>query len=360
MKKYLAVSTVFLSLFIFAKTARAESFTAYLNQAQEVPASGSAATGKARIVINETALTITYSITFTNLSSAQILGHIHGPAAVGTNAGVQITFPVIGGTSGTISGTLPITAAQIAQIRSGLGYVNIHSTNFTGGEIRGQLAKNRWVDFDGDGRTDFSIVRYPPAVPPDHAPMTFWNLRSTDGSIAQEYGDATTDFLVPGDYDGDGKDDIAVFRQDANWTVGVDAFFLILRSSDSTFQAVRWGVTGDRAIPRDYDGDGITDMAVFRQGTAPGDPALWYIRQSAAGFVQRSVQWGTTGDIVGGTSGDMPVPGDYDGDGKFDLAVYRFALTPANNFIILRSSDGAASVCAVGQFQHRLHSSRRL
>lgn len=344
MKKYFGCATTLLCLFLFAQVARAESYTAYLTQAQEVPASGTAATGKAHIVIDATAMTVTFTVTFTNLSSAQILGHIHGPAAVGANAGVQITFPVVGGTSGTISGTTAITAAQIAQIRSGLGYVNIHSTNFAGGEIRGQLNKNRPVDYDGDGRTDFSVLRFPSGPP---SPFTYWNLRSTDGSISNgPFGDAGTDFPTPGDYDGDGKDDLALYRSGQN--PGDDGLFLILYSATNTFQAVLWGVTGDQPIPRDYDGDGITDMAVFREGASPGDPAFWYIRQTAFNFVQRSVQWGTTGD--GTNNFDTPVPGDYDGDGKVDIAVYRFALPPANNFIILRSSDGAVQFQQWGNF----------
>jgi hypothetical protein len=298
-------------------------------------------------VINEAAMTITYNITFTNLSSAQILGHIHAPAAVGVNTGVQITFPVVGGTSGTISGSIAITATQIAQIRAGLAYINIHTSNFSGGEIRGQLAKNRPVDFDGDGRTDFSVLRFPSIAPPAVAQITYWNLRSTDGPApAQDWGDANTDLPAPGDYDGDGKDDLALFRNSG--VVGADTFFLVFRSSNSTFLGVRWGVTGDRPVARDYDGDGITDMAVFRSGAMPGDPAFWYIRQSASGFVQRSVQWGTTGDGV--NNFDTPVPGDYDGDGKFDIAVYRFALSPANNFIILRSSNGAGQFVQWGNF----------
>ena len=348
MKRYLGFATVVLSLFVFAKTTSAQSYEAYLTSAQEVPTNASTGTGKARIVINAAGTSITYNITFTGLTSAQILGHIHSPAAIGANTGIQITFPVVGGTSGTISGTASVTATQVAHIRSGQAYVNIHTTNNSGGEIRGQLHLNRPVDFDGDGRTDFSVLRFP-AGPP--SPITYYNLRSTDGGIADgPWGDATTDFPVPGDYDGDGKDDLALYRNGA--TAGADSLYLIVYSATNTFQFVRWGVMGDQACARDFDGDGITDMAVFRRGTLATDPTFWYIRQSASGFVQRSVQWGITGDAVGFTNGDTPVPGDYDGDGKVDIAVYRFGAVaaPDNSFIVLRSSDGAAQFQQWGNF----------
>lgn len=347
MKKLLGFTAAVLFLVALSATAKAESFTVYLSSAQEVPTNASTGTGRGRIVLDTTTNMITYTITFTGLSGTQSLAHIHSPAPIGSNTGVQVTFTSVGGTSGIISGTAAVTATIIGHIRSGQAYVNIHSTAFPGGEIRGQIAKNRPVDFDGDGRTDFSVLRFPSVAPPALSQITYWNLRSTDGPApAQDWGDANTDFPTPGDYDGDGKDDLALFRNSG--VAGADTFFLIFRSSNSTFLGVRWGVTGDRPIARDYDGDGITDMAVFRDGASPGNPTFWYIRQSAAGFVQRSVQWGTTGDGV--NNFDTPVPGDYDGDGKFDLAVYRFALTPANNFIILRSSDGAAQFVQWGNF----------
>jgi hypothetical protein len=64
-------------------------------------------------------------------------------------------------------------------------------------------------------------------------------------------------------------------------------------------------------VPGDYDGDGVTDVAVF----APG-PGVWYVKPSSLpSHAVLTMQWGTTGDI--------PAQGDYDGDGKTDFAVYR-------------------------------------
>lgn len=336
---------IVIALFFSVVSARAEIFTAYLSSAQEVPTNASTATGYARVFVNESAGTLSFIVVFNGLTSNQIASHIHAPAAIGANVGVAINFGAVGGTSGTITGTTTITPTQLAQIRAHMGYVNVHSTNFSGGEIRGQLGAQRPVDNDGDGRTDFSVLRFPNIAPPGVAPISYWNLNSTGGIQTAQWGDANRDFPAPGDYDGDGKGDLALYRAGA--TAGAQSEFWVLLTSDFTYRYFAWGVNGDQAVARDYDGDGITDVAVFRDGPFIGSPAYWYIRQSATGTV-RIQQFGTSGD--GTNSFDTPIPADYDGDGKYDLAVYRFALSPANNYIVLRSSDGAVTYRQFGNF----------
>lgn len=325
-------------------TARAEIFTAYLNGAQEVPAAATTATGYARIVLNEGAGTIQYTIVFNGLAGTQNNCHIHAPAAIGASTGVAINFGVVGGTSGTITGSTTITPTQISQLRAHLGYVNVHSTAFPGGEIRGQLGVQRPVDNDGDGRTDFSILRFPNVAPPGVSSITYWNANSTSGVQNALWGDANRDFPAPGDYDGDGRTDLALYRRGA--TAGAQSEFWILRSSDNNFQYYAWGLGSDQTVARDYDGDGITDVAVFRPGASTAATG-WYIRNSSTGTV-RVEAFGLSGD--GTNNFDTPIPGDYDGDGKFDLAVYRFGLTPANNYIIKRSSDNVITYRQFGNF----------
>lgn len=104
------------------------------------------------------------------------------------------------------------------------------------------------------------------------------------------------------DFDGDGKTDISVFRASSG-----DWYFI--NSSDGAFRAQHWGASGDLSVPADYDGDGKSDVAVWR-----ADGGNWYFLLSGDGSF-RSQQWGQSGDI--------PVAGDYDGDGKADVGVYR-------------------------------------
>lgn len=123
------------------------------------------------------------------------------------------------------------------------------------------------------------------------------------------------------DFDGDGRTDIGVWRPgEGNW-------YLINSSDNAPRAQIEWGRggLGDRLVPRDYDGDGKTDIAVWR--SSEGN---WYIINSATGSVQVR-GWGS--------DGDAPVPADYDGDGRADLAVFR----PSDgNWYILQSSTARA------------------
>ena len=95
------------------------------------------------------------------------------------------------------------------------------------------------------------------------------------------------------------------------------------RSSDSTFFAFPFGQNGDKPAAADFDGDGITDAAVFRPSGA-----TWFIARSGDG--------GTT-IAQFGVSEDTPTPADYDGDGKADIAIFRPSL---GEWWISRSTGG--------------------
>jgi hypothetical protein len=166
--------------------------------------------------------------------------------------------------------------------------------------------KNVISDFDGDGRTDFSV----------YTPTTgdWFVERSSDNASSTLNWGLPGDIITPGDYDGDRKTDNAIFRP----STGV--WWLVLSSSGSR-PAIQFGINGDVPVPADYDADGRTDIAVWR----PSNGA-WYINQSTLGV--RILQWGTSTDKV--------FTGDYDADGKADMVAWR----PSNGtWYILQSSS---------------------
>jgi len=170
-------------------------------------------------------------------------------------------------------------------------------------------------DFDGDGKSDFTVFR-----PSTGAWHTLKSSTNYTTSQSLSWG-LSTDVPVPGDYDGDGKIDPAVFRPSTG------AWFVLKSSTNYTTSfGVSWGLSTDVPQPGDYDGDGKTDPAIFRPSTG-----LWAILKSSTNYTTSStVSWGL--------STDVPAPADYDGDGKFDPAVFRpstggwFVLKSSTNF----------------------------
>ena len=111
-------------------------FVANLNGAQEVPPTNSTATGTATLVLSPDEKTARLSLNFAGLSSSQTDAHIHGPALVGVSG--PVLFPLPQGQINDFEITL--SPAQAQDLKNGLWYVNVHSSNFPAGEIRGQFA----------------------------------------------------------------------------------------------------------------------------------------------------------------------------------------------------------------------------
>lgn len=118
---------------------------ALLNGMQEVPPNASVGFGAGRFFIDTQANTLTYYIVYSGLSAAETAAHIHGPADPGVNAGVLVGLPL--GNVKTGVWNYPEAAEQ--DILNGRTYVNVHTSNFPGGEIRGQIV-TMVADLDGN------------------------------------------------------------------------------------------------------------------------------------------------------------------------------------------------------------------
>src|SRR6185369_5326379 len=111
-------------------------FTAILTGVQETPPNNSTATGSATLLLSPDEKTARVSLTFAGLSSGQTDTHIHGPAAPGVSAPAIFPLPL-----GQVSDfSITLTASQVQDLKNGLFYINVHSSNFPTGEIRGQFA----------------------------------------------------------------------------------------------------------------------------------------------------------------------------------------------------------------------------
>jgi len=151
-------------------SARADvyEYTTSLLGTSEVPANGSPGTGIADVTFDSSANTLLVNFSFSGLLGSTTAAHIHAPTTVaGTgNAGVATTTPYfpgfpVGVTSGNYSHLMDLTlassynasfiianggtttgaeAALFADLNDGKAYLNIHTTLFPGGEIRGNLS----------------------------------------------------------------------------------------------------------------------------------------------------------------------------------------------------------------------------
>lgn len=157
-----------------------------------------------------------------------------------------------------------------------------------------------------------------------------WTLNVTDESTNdtgtfRRFGlDITTvQRKAPFDFDGDGRTDLSIYRP----TLGE---WWVLRSSNGTNFATQFGNSSDRTVPADYTGDGVTDIAFWRPSSGE-----WY--------VLRSEDYSFYAFPFGG-SGDVPVPADYDGDTWTDAAVFR----PSTSTWYVSRSSGGFSITAFG------------
>ena len=150
-----------------------------------------------------------------------------------------------------------------------------------------------------------------------------WNIDTVKVAGTYNCSSVSAATKARADFDGDGKTDISVFRP-------VEAAWYLSQSAAGSKKII-WSAAGDKPVPGDFDGDGITDTAVARP-SANNSALIFRILNSGNS---------TATEITWGFSDDIPVIGDYDGDGKSDVAVFR----PSNGtWYVLKSRDGFFAV----------------
>jgi subtilisin-like proprotein convertase family protein len=259
------------------------------------------------------------------------------PSVAGTNHGGCSTF-----LKGAFNGLLPADANGIwtlavsdngpgdtGTVTSAILTVSDEELFTNGFEpmVRGSCGHTLY-DYTGTGRTSFALAR---AIGPDIQWLVQDNDGTTTGALSTfTLGTAATDYIVDGDFDGDGITDAAV------WTPGPAgvAKFTIRRSTrPSQPYAIVFGKDGDDpAQCGDYDGDGISDVAVFRDVDSGTNPAHTLIHPSS-GAPDRNYVTGEDGNFaVGGL--------DYTGDGIADIAIQSTFNVNDGHFRIYSGVDG--------------------
>ena len=166
------------------------------------------------------------------------------------------------------------------------------------------------ADMDGDGKADIVVWR--------RSTGTWYWLRSSAGFNPSQFGfvqwgdPSQGDTPLTADFDGDGKADPIVWRASTGW------WFVLLSSSGYTTHFDRWwgnGGLGDKPFIGDFDGDHRPDFAFWRSTSG-----TWAWLTSSTGYDQgkaSALNWGDP------SQGDVPMLADFDGDGRSDLTVFR-------------------------------------
>ncbi len=215
----------------------------------------------------------------------------------------------------------------VAQFPTGVGGITLDRAVYWGqtGDLLGADG-----DYDGDGKVDYTVVRRDATT----GSLTWYILSSSTGTQrAIQFGSAPTGISFNAtegaDFNGDGRDELVLFTSGSG--AGL-TFYIGDANTGAGISTLSYGnfVTDYVITPADYTGDGRADIVVAR---ANDNPITWYIRNTATGATT-ATSFGI-GDPTF-ASNDRPVRGDYDGDGRHDIAVYRAS---NQTFYHLRSSS---------------------
>jgi hypothetical protein len=145
-------------------------------------------------------------------------------------------------------------------------------------------------DWDGDGDDEVGVFR--------RGRVGSFRLAAADGVRSAVWGSALEQPVI-GDWDGDGMPDLGV-REPVSGQFS-------LQGADGPLPPVTFGQVGDRPVSGDWDADGVTDLGVWRPVGAS------FLLRASDGSAQK---------VPLGTTGSLPVTGDWNGDGRTDLGTF--------------------------------------
>lgn len=128
------------ALWAIPTLAASESFEVTLTGAQQAPSVETSGKGMAKLTYDPATRVVHWKITYEGLSGPVTMAHFHGPAEEGKNSGVQVWLTKKGSAAESpIEGHATLTAEQAKQFAAGEWYINLHTKDHPGGEIRGQV-----------------------------------------------------------------------------------------------------------------------------------------------------------------------------------------------------------------------------
>jgi hypothetical protein len=209
----------------------------------------------------------------------------------------------------TVNKSIDADTTGVFRPSNGLLYLkNTNDTGFADVEINYGIGGDYPVvgDWDGDGKVTIGVYRNG---------LFYLRNQNTIGFADMVFAfGAPGDQPVAGDWDGDGVDTIGVYRngtfflRDSNSAGAPDAIFGL-------------GIPGDVGIAGDWDGDDLDSTGVFR----PSNGLLYLKHKNETGFADIEINYGI--------GGDQPVTGDWNNDGIDTIGVYR------NGTFMLRNSN---------------------
>ncbi len=257
--------------------------------------------------------TVDFNATGCGGATTQLVAYsTFNPAAPATNVIGDFGFSTVG----LARFSFPVTSGQpyTLVVHDIIDTPNVFCANYTFTVTYRTGCRQPGYDQTNDGRADPTVFR------PSTA--NWMTTSSAGGTLTQNFG-LSADILTPGDYTGDGNTDVSIYRPSTNvWYYGNNTV-----NPGQNFTSTPWGVANDIPVPGDYDSDGKADIAIWRPSNG-----TWFVLQSATN---------TATFRQFGSNGDIPVTADFDGDLRTDFAIVRPnapGVTPNYQWWVLQSN----------------------